>query len=991
MLFLGIIVTNAQTDTDPTGWVYIGDSKDYENEHVVYVGLVDANGDALSFETDDVLWLGAFIEDECRGIKEIENETTNKGVVYYFPMRVKGSSNDNGKAISFKLYKSISIDPENSSRNPSGFWYELNEFNGNSLTYVNEENANNPSQLFKLKFVEPTGYTFPNEVTVNLNDTINLLPRFTWEPENATVPTNATNIWSYAWQYAIFDISDNVLKGNSPSYPEADALNIYFYTQITGMTDSDGTSDVKVFVREPITAITIPDVYKKEHEVYINDGYILTEIMNNCYTLSPENTNEEPVWSWEPKDAFTESINSETQEKEWTPKKAGHYTLTLTGEANKVTAEIKVWVKNRVESLEENINEIHLFVGDNLTDLIPYTYTIAPNDENTNTAIFRSFTNPEDGIEVLKENENTQVITANAVGEATLCIGAHDNQGCLIKIPVIVHPNVTEVSISKSNLAFEIGEGSLDITNEFFANIKFAPDGEYKPVEGEIISTNADVCELTYASNTKTWTATAKSTGATASSSIEISHSATRTTLNDGALTTKDASISNKFLVTVSQGLINFICTPDTIIMGRNQVRTITLKPNPETATFDPERITVEVIVNPNFTAWELAKAEPVANDETGLQWAITPEAIGSGNIIIKYNGEEKGSNSGITIGQNFNQEIGWAWVTPYGGNIESIEALYGDALQEMRSQTSLLFNDPVYGYFGQLKTMEQMKGYKVNTKSAMSDGNYNKGTYPYEPYKPTDFEFNPKWNWFGTPYQFDRAVNEIMTAIDFTEGDRIVSKAGGFTEFNGTEWEGSLTTLKAGEGYLLYTGIEAYSSFEYPAEYELGKPASQPSNAHALNKQANVWDYNSAQFSDNMSMIADLGEEFADDRYSIGAYINGECRGEGVCVNGKWFITIHGDAASNGQAINFRVYDTMNGKTYDVDTTQPYSQMAGTLKAPISLKVAGSSTGIESISADSLNPNVKYYTIDGIEVTNPTTGLYIVVDGNKAQKVYVK
>lgn len=987
MLFLGIIVTNAQTDTDPTGWVYVGDSVVYDNEHVVNVGLVDADGNALSFTTSDVLWLGAFIEGQCRGQVQIANEETKVEDVYYFPMRVKGSSEDNGKAISFKLYKTISEDPENPNIVPNEFWYDLN---GKTLTYENGKTANFPSDLFELEFVQATGYTFPKELTVNIGETIELLPLFTWEPANATVPTNAKNIWSYAHSYANFDISDNVLKGTSASWTEEEYQNAYFNFNITGIDEINFYSEVKVFVCEPITAITILDAYKTEQEIYIDQGYILTDIMNDCYTLSPENTNEGTVWSWTPEDAFTESINSETQKKEWAPNKAGHYTLTITGEVNGVSAEIKVWVKNRVNSLKENVDEIHLFVGDKLSDLIPYTYTIAPNDENTNTAIYRYFENPE-GTQVLKEDANTQVITANAVGQATLKIGAQDNQNLQISIPVIVHPNITEVSISNTNLAFEISEGSLDITNEFFANIKFSPDGEYKPVAGEITSSNVDVCELTYTSDTKTWTATAKSTGTTASSSIEIKHAAKRTTLSNGSLVTNDASFSNKFLVTVTQGLISFICTPDTIIMGRNQVRTITLTPNPETAAFDPTKISVRVIVNENFTAWDLASAVAVAGDETGLQWTITPEAIGSGNIIIEYDGEIKGRNNNITIGQNFNQEIGWAWVTPYGGTIGSIEALYGDALQEMRSQTSLLFNDPVYGYFGQLKTMEQMKGYKVYTKSAMSDGNYNKGTYPYDPLEPAYIEFNPKWNWFGTPYQFDRAVNDIMTMVDFAEGDRIVSKNDGFAEYDGAEWTGSLTTLKAGEGYLLYYGIEGSSTGGFTAEAELGKPASQPSNAHALNKHANVWHYDAAQFSDNMSMVADLGEEFADSRYSIGAYINGECRGEGVCVNGKWFITVHGDAASNGQAVNFRVYDSMNGKIYDVDTTQPYSQMAGTLKAPISLKVAGSSTGIESISADSLDPNAKYYTIDGIEVTNPTTGLYIVVDGNKAQKVYIK
>lgn len=974
MLFLGIIVTNAQTDTDPTGWVYVVDN--YSDEHVVYVGLVDANGNALNgYTANDGLILGAFIGDECRGKQDMIKDEGKS--ICYFPIRVYGDqTKDINEAITFRLYK-------------NGLEYVLT--GDEALTFKGNTTTSYPSNLFKLKFVEPTSYTFPDKVTVNINETIDLLPLFTWE-EGANVPSNIIDknntIWSYSSRYANFEITNNVLKGLSQTNPGTIEQSNYLTIEIPGMNDSDGGNGIVVYVCEPITAITILDAYKTEQEIYIDEGYILTDIMNNCYTLSPEETNEGTVWSWTPEDAFTESINSETQEKEWTPNKAGHYTLTITGEVNGVSAEIKVWVKNRVESLKENVEEIHLFVGDNLSDLIPYTYTIAPNDENTNTEIFRYFENPE-GTEVLKEDANTQVITANAVGQATLKIGAQDKQNLQISIPVIVHPNITEVSVSNPDLAFEISEGSLDITNEFLANIKFAPDGEYVPVAGEITSSNVDVCELTYTSDTKAWTATAKSTGTTASSSIEINHAAKRTTLSNGSLVTNDASISNKFRVTVTQGLIGFYCKPDTIIMGRNQVRTITLTPNPETAAFDPTKITVKVIVNENFTAWDLASAE--ADDATGLQWTITPEAIGSGNIIIEYNGVIKGRNNNITIGQNFNQETGWAWVTPYGGNVESIEALYGNALQEMRSQTSLLYNDPVYGYFGQLESMEQMKGYKVNTKSAMSDGNYNKGTYPYDPYKPAYIEFNPKWNWFGTPYQFDRAVNDIMTIVDFAEGDRIVSKNDGFAEYDGAEWAGSLTTLKAGEGYLLYYGIEASSGGEFRAEADLGKPASQPSNAHALNKHANVWHYNAAQFSDNMSMVADLGEEFADSRYSIGAYINGECRGEGVCVNGKWFITVHGDAASNGQAVNFRVYDSMNGKIYDVDTTQPYSQMAGTLKAPISLKVAGSSTGIESISADSLDPNAKYYTIDGIEVTNPTTGLYIVVDGNKAQKVYIK
>lgn len=956
MLFLGIIVTNAQV------WNFVGVNA-YDGAHVVLAGLVDADGNKLKYESssNDHPQLGAFINDECRATSYVANVGSGADEISYFSMNIRGSESDNGKTITFRLFY-------------KGLEYVLNE----TLTYAHETKANLPleSKLFELKFVEPTGYTFPYNLTVDVNKTLALLPLIKWVPEDANVPSNIS--WDFANNQDFINVENNVLTGKKPGKDIALGLTI---GRLTIYNSEDGVvnSGASVYVRQPITSLTLKEGYTEEQVVYVGETDSLTAIMNNCYIIEPKDANEDLVWSWDVAEDFTENADANPY-TEWTPNTAGHHKLVLTGGSQSIT--LSVYVMNHVTRISTTHENIHLFVGDNLTSLLPYAYEFYPSVFINKDVTYEIYKNDEG---ILSQDENGKITAAKAgEGPIAVIVKSKDSRNATCELYVYVHPNVTGVNVKNEDLAFEYTNAEIDITDKLFDNFSFTPDATYVPVRNEVTSGDPDVCEVTYSENTQTWSATAKALG---DAYIVISHSAQRTTLVNGALQTSDVVASSKFLVTVTQGLLGFNCSD--VIMGRNQVRTITLTPNPATATVDPTKITVKVIVNENFTAWDLASAE--ADDATGLQWTITPEAIGTGNIIIEYNGEIKGRNNNITIGQNFNQEIGWAWVTPYGGTIGSIEALYGDALQEMRSQTSLLFNDPVYGYFGQLKSMEQMKGYKVYTKSEMSDGNYNKGTYPYEPYKPAYIEFNPKWNWFGTPYQFDRAVNDIMTIVDFAEGDRIVSKNDGFAEYDGTEWTGSLTTLKAGEGYLLYYGIEASSTGGFTSEAELGKPASQPSNAHALNKHANVWHYDAAQFSDNMSMVADLGEEFADSRYSIGAYINGECRGEGVCVNGKWFITVHGDAASNGQAVNFRVYDSMNGKIYDVDTTQPYSQMAGTLKAPISLKVAGSSTGIESISADSLDPNAKYYTIDGIEVTNPTTGLYIVVDGNKAQKVYIK
>lgn len=965
MLFLGIIVTNAQD------WTFVGVDA-YDGAHVVLAGLVDADGNKLKYETtsNDQPQLGAFIGGECRATSYVANVGTGADEISYFAMNIRGSESDNGKEITFRLFY-------------KGLEYELNE----TLIYAHETKANLPleTELFELKFVEPTSYTFPNNLTVDVNKTLDLLPLIKWEPEDANVPSNIS--WDFANNQEFINVENNVLTGKKPGKDIFLGLTI---GRLTIYNSEDGVvnSGASVYVRQPITSLTLKEGYTDEQVVYVGDAETLTAIMNNCYIIEPADANEDLVWSWDVAEDFTENDTEDADANpytEWTPNTAGHHKLVLTGGSQSIT--LSVYVMNYLESITAKVNDIHLFVGDNLSTLLPYAYEFTPNQYINDKVIYNIIRDTEG---VLSTDENG-IITAAKSGNVVLEIESEgiDANELTVKtsININVYPNVTGVNVKNENLAIEYTNAEIDITDKLFGNFSFTPDETYEPGPEEVTSDNPNVCEVIF-DYYAIWSAKAKALG---SATIVISHSTSHTTLVNGALQTSNVVASSKFLVTVTQGLLGFTCSD--VIMGRNQVRTITLTPNPTTAAVDPSKIMVRAIVNENFTHWELAQA--AATDETGLQWTITPEAVGDGSIKVYYDEVEFGS-ANIRICQSYEQKGGWAWVSPYYCDLnskDSIQSLYGDALHEIRSQYSLLFNDPKYGYFGDLNTMEHAKCYKVYIKDGEYVNNYAAGYKQYSEVGGAYCFLNPKWSWFGNPYQFDHAINEAMPAIEYAEGDRIVSKNDGFAEYNGSEWTGSLTTLKAGEGYLLYLGSENFSQggYQLKAEAELGKPASQPSNAHALNKHANVWHYDAVQFSDNMSMVADLGEEFADSRYSIGAYINGECRGEGVCVNGKWFITVHGDAASNGQAVNFRVYDSMNGKIYDVDTTQPYSQMAGTLKAPISLKVAGSSTGIESISADSLDPNAKYYTIDGIEVTNPTTGLYIVVDGNKAQKVYIK
>lgn len=434
--------------------------------------------------------------------------------------------------------------------------------------------------------------------------------------------------------------------------------------------------------------------------------------------------------------------------------------------------------------------------------------------------------------------------------------------------------------------------------------------------------------------------------------------------------------------VKVLPGLTAF--NVDDVMMGRNSFKTITLTPDPADADVEADKLEVRITNQNQAEPWTLARATKDGAD--ALRWTITPEAIGYGLIEVYYDGKRMGG-SVLSIGQSFTQKEGWQWMTPYGGYAD-IRDTYGDHLQEMRSQTQVMYNDPEYGYFGELAYLEPMKGYKVRIKDGESVDAFNmKADYSADAY---EMQLGDKWNWVGFKYQFDHVLTDAFNANSgFANGDRIVSKDAGFAEYDGAAWTGTLTTLLAGEGYMVYNASGQQKTIMPASENQLGKP-SEVSGAKTNDQRSGVWQYNSARFASNMTVIADLGSEFASSRYSVGAFIGDECRGEGSFVGGKWFITVHGDAGVKGQTVSFRIYDTMTATSYDICGSLPFSQMAGKLSAPLRMTV-DSTTGISGVQNGFSVSNAKCTTVDGRHVDGkPAPGIYIIRCGAKAKKIIV-
>ena len=131
-----------------------------------------------------------------------------------------------------------------------------------------------------------------------------------------------------------------------------------------------------------------------------------------------------------------------------------------------------------------------------------------------------------------------------------------------------------------------------------------------------------------------------------------------------------------------------------------------------------------------------------------------------------------------------------------------------------------------------------------------------------------------------------------------------------------------------------------------------------------------------------NMAMVAQVENLDDASRYSIGAFVDGECRGESQLSGNKYFITVHADTK---ETVSFRIYDNETGAEYEMDETLPFQSKAGSVKDPISLSSATMAhdiaTGIQAV-AGAAGQGIQaegIYDLNGRRVSEMTHGIYIV------------
>lgn len=952
----------------------------YPDEHVIYVGLTEGSLDNCGQkELPENTYLGAFIDGECRGLAKVQKKSLSVALtINYFPLRVKGDTNDEGKAISFRLLY------------PGGqlsYVYDLQPA-ADAVTYTNKKTTGTLSDLFPLKFIQPLYYGFTQEtVSVKVGEQINLLDYITFEPANANIPELNWNM---------YEESENVIiEGNKLTAIKSTGKygSVGVFPKLWDMKNTGQYSDINIRVIQPATSIELRDEYKNGITVNLGDTAALNTVLRSGYTTAPADCNEELTWKSSDETAIR-PMTSESDLGKFEPVKTGTYTMTLSGE--NASVDLKVTVIKPVESIIPvgSVKTIKMFVGENLLNILPSGYKVMPEDATDRSVHYevnQSFSDQgvyEDGDGAYKYtdifgdlyfNEGDEMIALKP-GRVRVTINSTQNSRAYCEYEVIVKRGPTNITFKQEEMTFLMPRKDTDkwdISEDIRNNIIMTPSwpkyDEYE--EYDIAQSDLDIrsytkaVKLYYNFEKDSLSASIDSIGG---GRINVSYSSERTIATEEGLQNDEYRISNHFNITILESLKGFK-VDGYVDMVSTETRDFVLTPDPVDAEVDPSR--VEVTITPDSYVSEEWKSivEIVPTDENKLNYTIRPHSVGRAIISVKLDGEEVAS-SNVLIGQRYMQKAGWKWTSFYAGGVSwnSPEYELGDVVEEIRSEDALLHNDPEYGYFGDLNRLESGTCYKIKVKEE-EPGLLDLRIYPggYEDMRPYR-QIVPMWNWLGNPYQYDHDINSVFSTEDayannFNVGDRIVSKDNGFAEYNGDKWTGTLTTLHAGLGYMYFNA--ASDTINMELKYEWNMPQGTPVMNAPQHKQS-VWTYNSAPFADNMTIVADLGNEYSAERFTVGAFVGDECRGEGEMIDGKCFITVHAD---KGETISFKLHDAVSGEMRTINEQMPFTKMAGSLRAPQRLTVGGIVTGITSadIASSGIAIVDGQITVQGMDVAD--------------------
>lgn len=741
--------------------------------------------------------------------------------------------------------------------------------------------------------------------------------------------------------------------------------------------------------------------YYEDHRDMLN--------LDELYTIYPTYALYQDV-TWESTDYDVIGIWGYSEQENGTyaqAYQAGTAKLIVTSDENEtITGTVNVEVLQLPTSIESGEDDWLLGVGTTI-DLSEAEYTVGPDDAYDTSIVWSALAVHEDGyiltdesgnyiasdILTVAEKDGVWTCTVNGEGKAVLRIAAKEN-------PKVANHDIWITTTQfPTGLTFEEPTQKVYAGGEVNANFTLTPDDIETDWINVLWEYDTDVFEAYI--ETVYDGGTGRQLNPTSSYADQCPILYVKEDAEPGTYTitaTPDVYSdveAGTITVTVPAMVESINFTVDSeegdIYMTKGEVRTLTFTVEPEGAEIDPKRLDIYVesraFDNDEFGG---VTAEPTIT-ATEQSVTLTANIAGEYTFYVRYSmgvGEIDSDQYHLHVGSTMALESGWNWVsTPDATMPDQSEftSSFGESLVEVRSQDEAAFKDPVYGFFGSLEWMDAITAYKMKADSNIDFVAYNLfGTIFL---KNFNAELQKGWNWLAYPYDDDYSLetllekNLLMTGESWIDGNdfiMLVAQDGKISTItSAAEYEGTLETLTAGECYMAYLSAD-YAYLEWPSVRQLG--AVEPLRANSRRTDFNnPFLFDIHQFSDVMAMIATVDGLDEAENCLIGAFVEGECRGMGEYVNGKFYIGVHGQ---KGDVVVFKAYDTKNDLWYDIEESQNFAANVGTTRNPVRLTTQ-TITNVGNIFGEKTDGAI--YDVTGRRVEGPaSTGIYIK-DGKKA------
>ena len=308
----------------------------------------------------------------------------------------------------------------------------------------------------------------------------------------------------------------------------------------------------------------------------------------------------------------------------------------------------------------------------------------------------------------------------------------------------------------------------------------------------------------------------------------------------------------------------------------------------------------------------------------------------------------------------------GWNWVSTYLQDAldATLLAPYADRIV---GQDAELFRDPQLGMVGSLSTFQPGQAYKIQAANSASHTVHGQ-LFDEVP----TLSLQKGWNWMAYPCSEQASLAVMRNA----EAGDVSASQEGFACFDGTTWEGSVSEMHPGVGYLYKSASTKQLSF-----------VVEPSPARRAVLRAPAARGLATLYPNTMNIVARIfrdGVELPGDDCLIYAMTGDELRGVSHFVGHNHYLTVYGDQPVT---ITFLIEHIATGETFKAVQSLPFhSDVVGSPLSPFAIQI-GAATGIAVFGNDSPHA-AAVFTLDGRKVCDATDkaallhlpkGVYIV------------